>query len=120
MADLFSMTVPLLIRTPAGTRHIMIEYFPLVEESGLVYFEPYWHLQRPASQAIHRIVGEVRGDGPWKVGDHVVTVLGCHGTDPQLANTFSDWQSYLQTGAPGYPERGAILALAAARGARIV
>ncbi|MDV3239900.1 MAG: hypothetical protein LOY58_13735 [Gammaproteobacteria bacterium] len=119
MADLFRVTAPLLIRAPAGERHIMVERFPLAGECGLVYFEPYWHLQRPASRAIHRVVGEIRGDGPWKVGDSVVTVLGCHGTDPELANAFSEWQAYLQAGAPGYPDRSAILALAEANGARI-
>lgn len=119
MADLFSVTAPLLIRRPAGERHIMVERFPLADDSGLVYFELYWHLQRPASRAVHRVAGPIHGDGPWKVGDSVVTVLGCHGTDPGLANAFSDWQAYLQAGAPGYPERSAVLALAKASGARI-
>jgi len=119
MADLFSVTAPLLIRTAAGDHHIMVERFPLAAESGLVYFEAYWHLQRPAARAIHRVSGEIRGDGPWKIGGNVVTVLGCHGTDPELANAFSEWQAYLQAGAPGYPDRGAILALAEVNGARI-
>jgi hypothetical protein len=119
MADLFSMTAPLLIRHKNGERHIIAEYFPLAHAEGLVYFEIFWHLQRPASQAIHRITGPTQGDGPWKITDSVISVLGCQGTDPELASAYAEWQSYLQQGAPGYPTPEAILALAQASGARI-
>jgi len=118
MADLFSITAPMLVRRGDGTRHIMAECFPLAEIPGLVYFELYWHLQRPATQAIHVVHGEVRGDGPWKVADSVITILGCHGTDAELATSFAEWQQYLQQGAPGYPARAAICALAGSVGAR--
>ena len=117
MADLFSMTAPLLIRHKNGVRHIMVERFPLAVGEGLVYFEIHWHLHRPAMQAIHRIEGQIRGEGPWKIGDSVVTVLGCHGTDPELASAYAEWQSFLQQGARGYPERQAIMALAGEIGA---
>ncbi|MBI5040956.1 MAG: hypothetical protein HZB57_07105 [Gammaproteobacteria bacterium] len=118
MADLFTLTAPLQIRRGDGARHIVAECFPLAETLGLVYFELYWHLQRPAIQAIHAIHGEIRGDGPWKVADNVITVLGCHGTDPELATSFAEWQQYLHQGAPGYPTRQAICALARSVGAR--
>lgn len=117
MASLFSITAPLLIRHGDGVRHIIAECFPLAEMPGLVYFELYWHLQRPAIHAIHAIRGEIRGDGPWKIADSVVTVLGCHGTDPDLATSFAEWQDYLRQGAPGYPAREAIHALARSVGA---
>lgn len=117
MADLFSMTAPLLIRHKTGMQHIMVERFPLADGAGLVYFELFWHLQRPAHQAIHRIAGAIRGDGPWKLADAVITVLGCQGTDPDLASSYAEWQSYLQQGAPGYPSTDAIQALARAAGA---
>lgn len=119
MADLFSMTAPLLIRHKTGVQHIMAERFPLAEGEGLVYFELFWHLQRPASQAIHRIAGAIRGDGPWKLAESVITVLGCQGTDPELASSYAEWESYLQQGAPDYPSTTAILASARAAGARI-
>lgn len=119
MADLLTLKAPLVIRRADGARHVMAEWFPLAQEPGLVYFELYWHLQRPASLAIHRIVGDIRGDGPWKIVDNVITVLGCHGTDPELADSFADWQFYLQQGAPYYPTREAIQALARAQGARV-
>ena len=117
MADLFSVTAPLLVRRGDGTCHIVAECFPLAETPGLVYFELYWHLQRPAMRAIHTLHGEICGDGPWKVAESVITVLGCHGTDPELATTFAEWQEYLQQGAPGYPLRDAICALARSVGA---
>lgn len=113
------MTAPLLIRHKNGERHIMVEHFPLAQGEGLVYFEIFWHLQRPARQAIHCIIGQTKGDGPWKVGDSVISVLGCQGTDPELAAAYAEWQSYLQQGAPGYPAPAAILALAREAGAQI-
>lgn len=119
MADLFSLKAPLTIRRADGSRHIMAEHFPLADEPGLVYFELYWHLQRPASLAIHRIAGEISGGGPWKIAGNVITVLGCHGTDPELAASYADWQFYLQQGAPDYPTREAIQTLACAQGARV-
>lgn len=117
MADLFSMTAPLLIRHKTGVQHIMAERFPLAEGEGLVYFELFWHLQRPASQAIHRVAGAIQGDGPWKVADSVITVLGCQGTAPELASSYAEWESYLQQGAPSYPSTAAIRGLARATGA---
>jgi len=119
MADLFSMTAPLLIRHKTSAWHIMVEHYPVANGDGLVYFEIFWHLQRPASLAIHRITGQIKGDGPWRIGDSVITVLGCQGTDPELASAYAEWQSYLQQGAPGYPTSEAILALARESGARI-
>lgn len=118
MADLFSMTAPLLIRHKSGERHIMVERFPLAVGEGLVYFEIFWHLHRPALQAIHRVEGQVRGDGPWKIGDSVITVLGCHGTNTELASAYAEWQSFLQQGAPGYPAPDAVRAFARESGAR--
>lgn len=119
MADLFAMTAPLLIRHADGREHIMVERFPLAAGPGLVYFELFWHLQRPAAQAIHRLEGELRGDGPWKIGDSVISVLGCQGSNPQHAAAYAEWQSYLQQGAPGYPTPAARYALARAQGAQV-
>ena len=119
MADLFTVKAPLTIRLSDGTRHVMAEWFPLEREPGLIYFELYWHLQRPAARAIHRIGGAVHGDGPWKIADNVITVLGCQGTAADLANSYAEWQFYLQQGAPGYPVREAIHGLARAHGARV-
>lgn len=116
MADLFSVKTPLAIRYPDGTKKIMLEYF--ASKDGLLYLEPYWHLQ-PASLQMNRVTGEIKGDGPWKVGDCVVTVLGCHGTDPELAQLFAQWQFYMQTEAEDYPDQNIIYELAESHGASI-
>jgi len=115
MADLFSMKAPLMIRLANGEKHIMAEYFKHAE--GLLFFDVFWHQQNP--QSIHLVRGEYKGDGPWKVGNHVIHVLGCHGSDPELANLYAEWQFYLQTGADEYPTADAIRALAIAQGALI-
>ena len=120
MADLFSVVAPLLVvHRDTGARRLMAECFPVARGEGLVYFEPFWHLQRPASRAIHRISGAIQGTGPWKVGDCVIRVLGCQGTDPELASAYAEWQAYLKHGAPGYPARNALLVLARDLGARV-
>jgi len=117
MADLFSITAPMLVRRGDGVRHIIAERFPLVNSSGLVYFEVYWHLHRPATEAIHVLNGEILGDGPWRIANNVVSILGCQGSDPELATAFAEWQQYLQLGAPGYPGREAVCMLARSIGA---
>jgi len=108
------VTAPLAVRHADGTRRVMVERFAHPE--GLLYFEPFWHLQRPAARGMHLLRGEIRGEGPWKIDGAVITVLGCHGTDAELAGAWAEWQAFLESGAPGYPSPEAIGALAAAYG----
>jgi hypothetical protein len=114
MADLFHMTSPLTIRAPDGRRSIMAEYFR--HPQGLLYFDLYWHLGRP-EETMHLIEGGISGEGPWKIGGHVVHVLGCHGSDGELAAAFSQWQTYLETAADEYPPPPLIAAIARRMGA---
>lgn len=116
MADLFSMTAPLMIRRPDGTRHVMVERFRHPE--GLVYFEPFWHIGNP-DERIHRVAGPIKGDGPWKVGQCVIHVLGCHGTDFGLASALDEWRQYLFENGDAYPPRALIEAIARRHGAVI-
>jgi hypothetical protein len=113
MADLFSVTAPLLIRYPDGRRELMVER--LAHPAGLVYFRPFRDRQE-AVQAVRLVEGEVRGDGPWKVGAAVVTVLGCHGSDPEAAAEYADWQQHRAQFADDYPDREALGAIARAAG----
>jgi len=114
MADLFSMTTPLMIRSPDGKQAVIAEIFPHPE--GLVYFELYWHLGQP-EETIHLLEGTISGEGPWKIGESVINVLGCHGTDAELAMTHQQWQTYLQTAADDYPPSALIGAIARRMGA---
>lgn len=113
MADLFSMKSPLMIRLPDGSKHIMAEYFR--HPKGLLYFDVFWN--QVGDSAIHLVEGEHKGEGPWKVGDAVISVLGCHGSDPELASLFSEWQMYLQISPDDYPSEEEIKKLAEIKGA---
>ncbi len=113
MADLFSMKSPLIIRFPDGETRIMAEYFRHPE--GIVFFDVFWNLQ--PEQSIHIVKGEHKGEGPWKVGDAVISVLGCHGCDADLATQFSEWQTYLQMCADDYPNEDQIRSIALEYGA---
>ena len=57
---------------------------------GILYFRPFWD-QLHDGEGIQIVTGEIKGEGPWKVGDAVVTVLGCQGTNPEQAAEFADW-----------------------------
>ena len=100
MADLFSITAPLMLRNPQGEEQVIAEIFP--HPRGLVYFDLYWHLGQP-TETIHLIEGTLRGEGPWKIGDYVINVLGCHGTNAYLATAYQQWRTYLQTVEANYP-----------------
>jgi hypothetical protein len=116
MADFFSVTAPLVIRLLSGERHIMVERFRHPE--GLLYFTPVWHIGKP-EEAVRLVEGGIRGDGPWKVGACVVHVLGCHGTDAELASLFDTWRDYLLQAGDEYPPRAMIHSIARARGATV-
>lgn len=130
--DLFSVTAPLMIRLPDGSREIMVERFR--HPRGVLYFTPFWHLGDPA-ETVRLVEGDIKGEGPWKIGGAVVQVLGCHGSEPECAAEFDSWRDYLmQAGedasAPSlaraprldpiseeYPSREMIIRIAKARGA---
>lgn len=104
MADLFSVTAPLAIRfRDSGEKQVMVERLPCAD--GLLYLGPFW-IDLPVQQALRFVPGPITGDGPWKVGDTaVVTVLGCHGTDAELAGAFGSWQTRMMELGDAYPSR---------------
>lgn len=94
MADLFSVTVPLALRLPDGERKVIAACFP--HPSGLLYLDTFWLLSTP-DRAAHLLRGELTGNGPWKIDGALLTVLGCHNTDPNnLAEPFARWREYLE------------------------
>ncbi len=114
MADLFSITAPLMMRNPQGKEQLLAELFP--HPKGLIYFELYWHLGQP-DETIHLVEGTLSGEGPWKIGDYVINVLGCHGTNADLATIYQQWQTYLHSAAADYPPAPLIAAIARRMGA---
>jgi len=102
MADLFSVTAPLAIRfKDTGEKRIMIARLPC--NDGLVFLPTFWTDGDPL-EALYYVPGPIEGDGPWKVGNAIVTVLACHGIDAALANEFSCWQSRLMELGDDYPD----------------
>ncbi len=109
MADLFSVTAPLAIRfKDTGDKHIMVTRLPY--NNGLLYLPTFW-TDMPPQQALRYVPGPVTGDGPWKVGNAIITVLACHGTDAVLANDYSCWQSRLMEPGYDYPDDSEIILL---------
>jgi hypothetical protein len=117
LADLFGVTAPLALRLGDGRRKVIAACFP--HPRGLLYLDPFWHLTSPG-EAAHLIVGELVGEGPWKVGGCVITVLGCHNTDPDLALPYARWREYLeQAGPEDYPPPEQIREIARRLGASV-
>jgi hypothetical protein len=102
------------IRYPNGDKKIIIEKFQ--HREGLLFFEPFWHLNG-LQQGVHLISGEITGEGPWKIADHVITVTGCQGTDAEMAQKLNEWQTYLATPEIQYPAPEQIAELAGKLGA---
>lgn len=115
MADIFSVTAPLKVRLPDGSQRVVAELYRHPE--GLLYFELFWHEQRDAR--IHLIEGELKGEGPWKIADHIFYVLGCRGTDADLANEYAEWQTWCMHNPDAYPDKKMIDRIATGYGAVI-
>jgi hypothetical protein len=117
MADLFSVTAPLALRCQNGTRKVIAACFP--HPRGLLYLDLFWHRHTPR-EAAHLIDGELQGEGPWKIGGCVISVLGCHHTDPDLAAPYAEWRAYLESDdGAGYPGTEQIRAIARRLGAAV-
>lgn len=113
MADLFTVTAPLLIRYPDNTRHVMVGCFR--HPDGIVYVRPFWN-RLPPEEGIRLVKGTIKGEGPWKVGDAVVTMLGCQGTHPEQAAELADWKFQLEQRGEPCPTRSELLAIVQEQG----
>ena len=109
-----SVTAPLVLRHPDGHEQLVAACF--THPLGLLYLDLYWHQTTP-DRAAHLIRGTLSGEGPWRIGDSRLRVLGCHNTDPHLQAAFSGWQNYLQANGSAYPPREQILEIARRLGA---
>jgi hypothetical protein len=116
MARLENVTAPLVVRHADGNEKVVAACFP--HPLGVLYLDLFWH-QRSPKEAAHLLRGELRGEGPWRVGDAVIRTLGCQGTDPHLQGQFLPWRDYLEQHGDEYPPRQQILEIAARLGANI-
>ncbi len=95
MADLFSVTAPLRIQVAKKNLYVIAECYP--HPRGLVYLDLYWNeLITTSNACIHLIEAELKGEGPWKIANNVIHVLGCHGTNAELAADHANWLDYCQ------------------------
>ena len=109
-----SVTAPLVVRHPDGHEHLVAACF--THPLGLLYLDLYWHRSTPRDAA-HLVHGEITGEGPWRIGDVRVRVLGCQHTDPHLQASFIAWQQHLQEPDTAYPPRAQIVEIARRLGA---
>lgn len=115
---LFTVKSPLCIHSRlTRVKTLMAEFFP--HPAGLIYFEPYWHLDRENSQKIHVISGEIQGEGPWKLGEMIISIAACQGLDPEMAAQLNGWRFYLETNQAVYPSNAEIMRIACKHGAII-
>ena len=112
MADLFTVTAPLKIRLPNGEQRVIAELFKHPE--GLLYFELHW--QEDSDSRVHLVGGDLRGDGPWKIADHIIHVLGCQHTDADMAYEYAEWQTWRLQHPTAYPDRKVIRRIASGYG----
>lgn len=108
------LSAPLVLRNGNGDEKVIACAF--THPRGLLYLDLFWHQSTP-DKAAHLLEGELRGDGPWRIGEHRLRVLGCHNTDPHLADQFAAWNQYLQQHSEDYPPRAQIIEIAQRLGA---
>lgn len=105
MPAIDSVTSPLAILFDTGEKKLAAACFE--HQLGLLYLDPFWHLKSPADSA-HLIRGKLKGDGPWRIDNATIRVLGCRNTDPELQVEFTNWNEYLENSGD-YPPREQIL-----------
>lgn len=116
MNTLFNITAPIMIRSPQGERRIIAKIYP--HKDGVLYFEPFWHLW-DIIDSVRLIRGDLTGNGPWKIAGHVIQVLPCQGSEPELAREYYEWRDYLAISSNGYPTDQEIEYLAKKLGAQV-
>lgn len=114
MPCISSVSTALVIRRPDGTEIIAAACFP--HPRGLLYLDLFWHQSTPDKSA-YIIHGELTGDGPWKVNDAVIRLIGCQHTDPDLQDELGHWMAYLRDHPEDYPPRTQIVEIARRLGA---
>ena len=109
MAQIDTVTAPLVIRFSEEEEKVVARAFshPL----GLVYLDLFWHESTP-DQAAHLIRGKLQGEGPWRIGNARIRVLGCGATDPHLQEQYLPWRDFLNQYPDRYPPEAQIMEIA--------
>jgi len=91
MANIFTLTAPLLVRYPDGEQRLIADKF--THPQGMFYVEPFWLESKPP--VVHLLTGDVKGEGPWKIGDVIVRLLSCGDTEQSMQ--WAQWQQFLSS-----------------------
>ncbi len=113
MPSIESVTAPMAILFDDGSKKLAAACFQ--HQLGLLYLDTFWHVKKP-DEAAHVIKGKLKGEGPWRINNATIRVLGCQNTDPELQSEYQNWQEYLQE-TPTYPPREQIAEIAERLGA---
>jgi len=89
MVDIYTLTSPLLVQYPNGEKRLVADKF--THSLGMVYVVPYW-LEHEIPQA-YLLAGEIKGEGPWKIGDVIVRLLSCGDIEHKMQ--WAEWEQYL-------------------------
>lgn len=116
MAGIETVTAPLVIRFSAHDEKVVARAFPHAQ--GVVYLDLFWNQSSPA-EAAHLIQGALSGEGPWRVGEARIRVLGCKSTDPHLQEQYIPWRDYLNQHPREYPPEEQIREIALRLGCRV-
>ena len=116
MAQIENVSAPLVVRFDDGSEKVVARVFP--HPRGVIVLDTFWHRSSP-EEAAHLICGTLRGEGPWRVGNAIIRVLGCAHTDPHLQAEFARWRDYLNQQPADYPPEPQILDMARALGASV-
>ena len=71
MNSLFEMRSPLYIKYADGETRLVEALFE--HPKGVLYFELFW--ENDPKYSIHIIEGQIKGEGPWKVGNSLFMFL---------------------------------------------
>ena len=116
MAALDRVTAPLVVRDPQGHERVVCRAFP--HPLGVVVLDLFWNLSTP-DEAAHLLEGTLEGEGPWRVGDHRIRLLGCANTDPHLQDQFLPWKAWLERHGDQYPPEAQIRDIARRLGCQL-
>lgn len=114
MADIATVRSPMLLSFNDGNKKLIAAAFP--HRLGLMYFDLYWPQLAPAD-AVHILQGKLTGDGPWKIANAVIRLVGCQNTDPDEQDALAAWEHFINTNS--YPPHEQILEIAGKLGASV-
>lgn len=87
--NLFEETKPLKIIHPIGGERVIAVLFP--SPDGLYFFDIGWDEPLNVTHPIHFVEGEIKGGGPWTVGDSKIEIIQ---KDDPLMVDLNRWNSH--------------------------